>query len=264
MRSHPKDSPRDGRQRTRMRTLRDVPIALNPEDVLSAQFLGRRRAFSPSLLSSAQRAIDSSQQLVEPAAVYDEFLVLGIEGEELVLGAVPPETSSPASAPPSTGEIGRLRVGPKMHLLHPAERVVVSVDTIGPALEKRVEELQASGEVLDAYMLDSIGVVALGAVGEALRELAEQRAAELSWGVSAALSPGSLVGWSIKGQRDLCALLPLDAIRVRLNDHCVLEPHKSASMLVGLGPEYESTRVGSVCHYCSLADSCWRRKTDRE
>jgi hypothetical protein len=247
-----------------MQKLSNLPITLDPEEILAAQYMGRRRSFSPPMLSSAQRAIDMSQQLVAPAAVYDEFLVLDIEGEEVVLAAAPSEATSPASTPPAAAEIGRLRVGPKVHLLRSAERVLVSVDTIGPALGKRVDELHATGQVLDAYMLDCVGVVALGAVGEALRKSAEQRAAELGWGVGAALSPGSLVGWSTRGQRDLCALLPLEAIRVHLNDQCVLRPLKSGSMLIGLGPDYKSSRVGSICRYCSAAETCWRRRRDPE
>ncbi len=103
-------------------------------------------------------------------------------------------------------------------------------------------------------------MVALGAVGEAMRCLAEEAAAERGWGVSPSLSPGSLVGWPLRGQRELCALLPLDEIGVRLNSHCVLEPHKSVSALIGLGPDYESGHVGSVCKYCALQDTCWRRR----
>ncbi len=247
-----------------MQKLSNLQIPLDPEEILTAQFMGRRRSFSPPMLSSAQRAIDMSQQLVVPAAVYDEFLVLDIEGEEVVLAGAPSEPSSPATTPPAAAEIGRLRVGPKVDLLRSAERVLVSVDTIGPALGKRVDELHASGAVLDAYMLDCVGVMALGAVGEALRKSAEQRAAELGWGVGAALSPGSLVGWSTRGQRDLCALLPLEAIRVHLNDQCVLRPLKSGSMLIGLGPDYKSSRVGSICRYCSAAETCWRRRRDPE
>jgi len=140
--------------------------------------------------------------------------------------------------------------------------VMAAVSTIGPALEDQVSELHASREALDAYMLDSVGVVALGAVGEAMRRAVEERAVELGWGVSPALAPGSLVGWPLRGQRDLCALLPLEAIGVQLNAHHVLEPHKSASTLVGLGPDYPSRRVGSVCRFCSLADTCWRRRKE--
>jgi len=110
--------------------------------------------------------------------------------------------------------------------------------------------------------------MALGMIGQRLRLLVEERAAAASshvrsgagWGVSPSLSPGSLVGWPLRGQRELCALLPLADIGVRLNQYCVLEPHKSVSMVVGLGPGYESHEVGSVCHYCALRDTCWRRR----
>ena len=129
-------------------------------------------------------------------------------------------------------------------------------------LEKKVQELQDAGDTMAAYMLDSAGVVALGAVGEALRCLVEDTAAELGWGVSPSLSPGSLVGWSLRDQRALCSLLPLEEIGVHLTRYNVLEPHKSASGLVGLGPDYDSAHVGSVCKYCALQDTCWRRRED--
>jgi hypothetical protein len=233
-----------------MQIITQVPINLAPEEILKAQFLGRRTSFSPSLLRSAADAIAAGRGLFAPAAVYDEFPVLGIEGEELLIGA--------------NGATARLRIGPKIDLLEPAERVLIAVNTIGPALETRVDELHREREPLEAYMLDSVGVVGLGAVGEAMRATVERRAAELGWGVGAALAPGSLVGWPLRGQRELCALLPLDEIGVVLSDSYVLVPHKSASVLVGLGPRYTASRVGSVCRFCSLSDSCWRRRKDRD
>jgi hypothetical protein len=160
------------------------------------------------------------------------------------------------------GQQSTLRIGPKADLLRGAERALVSVVTIGPELERRVHELQAAGEGLKSYLLDSAGVVALGAVSEAIRCLAEEAAADHKWGVSPSLSPGSLVGWPLAGQRELCALLPLDVIGVQLNSHCVLVPYKSVSGLIGLGPGYEASRVGSVCKYCSLRNTCWRRRED--
>ena len=233
-----------------MQIITQIPINLAAEEILRAQYLGRRTTFSPSLLKSAADAIALGSELFAPAAVYGEFPVLGIEGEELLVGA--------------NGATARLRVGPKIDLLEPAERVLIAVNTIGPALEARVDELQHGREPLEAYMLDSVGVVGLGAVGEAVRAIAERRAAELGWGVGAALAPGSLVGWPLRGQRELCALLPLDEIGVVLNDACVLVPHKSASILIGLGPRYTASRVGSVCRFCSLSDTCWRRRKDSD
>jgi hypothetical protein len=183
--------------------------------------------------------------------LYDWFEVDAVEGERVIL-----------SSASQGGQQSTLRIGPKADLLRGAERALVSVVTIGSELERRVHELQAAGEGLRSYLLDSAGVVALGAVSEAIRCLAEEAAADHEWGVSPSLSPGSLVGWPLVGQRELCALLPLDAIGVQLNSHCVLVPYKSVSGLIGLGPGYGASRVGSVCKYCSLRNTCWRRRED--
>lgn len=233
-----------------MQVVTEIPIDLVPEEILNAQFLGRRTSFSPSLLRSAADAIALGRELYAPAAIYGEFPVLGIEAEELLIG--------------TNGTTARLTIGSKIDLLEPAERVLIAVNTIGQALESKVDELHRRGEALEAYMLDSVGVVGLGAVGETLRRIVERRAAELGWGVGAALAPGSLVGWPLRGQRELCALLPLEKIGVVLNDSYVLVPHKSASMLVGVGPRYRASQVGSVCRFCSLSDSCWRRRKDSD
>jgi hypothetical protein len=203
------------------------------------------------MLRDAEAAIALGATLWQPAALYDWFDVQAVDGEHVHL------TSNTIRKYQKSAV---LHLGPKAYLLAPAERVLVSVCTIGPALEQRVHELQAGRDALAGYLLDSAGVVALSAVGEAVRCLAEEAAAERGWGVSPSLSPGSLVGWPLTGQRELCTLLPLDEIGVQLNAHCVLEPHKSVSALIGLGPGYESSHVGSVCKYCALQDTCWRRR----
>jgi hypothetical protein len=241
-------------QRNTLKTmpiLRDIPIHLNPEEILASP--GRRQV-QPDLLSQAEQAIALGQTLWQPVAIYDWFDVQRVDGEHVYLsGEDTLHTSQPSAV---------LQVGPKADLLDHARRVLVSVITIGPALEQRVQELQAAREGLQSYLLDSAGVVALGSVGEALRCLVEEAAADLGWGVSPSLSPGSLVGWPLRGQRELCALLPIEEIGVQLTNHYVLVPSKSVSGLVGLGPGYESGRVGSVCKYCALQNTCWRRRED--
>ncbi len=221
--------------------LREVPVDLTPGEVLRV----RQGSLRPALREAAAEAVRIGRTLVEPAAVMREVEVRSVSGPQVTLLA--------------GGEVA-LTVGPKADLLAPARRALAAVCTIGPALERRVHELQSAGEALLAYLLDCVGVVALGAVGEALRRHAEDRAGSLGWGVSPLLAPGSLVGWPVTGQRDVCHMLPLDVVGVRLNDHGVLVPHKSASALIGLGPGYPSTHVGSVCGYCALVSTCWRRR----
>ena len=242
----------DPQSQTSMKILRDIPVSLTPEYVLDEQRRQQKVPARPALVAVAKEAVAMSQELVASAAVYDELLVQDVTGEQVTLW-----TNGSGEA-----ESRQLTVGPKADLLAPANRVMVAVYTIGPALERRAHELHAAGEALLAYMLDSVGVLALGAVGEALRSKVEVQASELGWGVSPALSPGSLVGWPLQGQRQVCALLPLEKIGVQLNKYCVLVPHKSVSMVIGLGPGYESNHVGSVCRYCSLANNCWRRRGD--
>jgi hypothetical protein len=229
-----------------MPILRDIPIALDAEQIIASPNKGHLRRV---LLRPAEEAVALAQTLWQPACVYDWFDVRSVEEERATITAL-------------DGTETVLHVGPKADLVAPAQRVVVGVVTIGPALEHKVRELYAAGEHMLSYLLDSAGVAALGAAGEALRCLVEETASELGWGVSPYLSPGSLVGWPLQGQQELCGLLPLEQIGVRLTPHSVLEPHKSVSALVGLGPGYPSARVGSVCKYCALNKTCWRRRED--
>jgi hypothetical protein len=232
-----------------MPILRDIPISLTADQILASR---GTTSIRPELKQSAEEAIALGHLLWQPAALYDWFDVCHRQGESVHL-AIPHQPG---------GEIV-LRVGPKADLLDHAQRILASVITIGPALEQKVHELQTAREGLKAYLLDTTGVVALGAVGGAVRCLAEEAAADLGWGVSPSLSPGSLAGWPVSGQRELCALLPLDSIGVELNSHSVLIPFKSASAIIGLGPGYETAKVGSVCKYCALKNTCWRRREDR-
>ena len=246
-----------------MPILQDVTITFTAEELLVAQ--GRNEG-RPGLVASTEEAIALGQTLFAPVAIYDEFEVRGVAGERVEL-AVDAASSHDVAAASLTGSAG-LTIGPKAHLLAPAKRLLAAVYTIGPALEARVAELYRAGEPLLSYMLDCAGVMALGMIGQRLRRLVEEQAAAASshvrsgggWGVGPALSPGSLVGWPVQGQRELCALLPLADIGVQLNRYCVLEPYKSVSLVIGLGPGYGSHEVGSVCDYCALKDSCWRRR----
>jgi cobalamin-dependent methionine synthase I len=232
-----------------MPTLRDIPIHLTSDQVLAAQKQGRRKRNSSSMQAAAQKALDLAQSLYRPGIVYQFIPVQRMGDESIIL------------APHNGREEGhRLKVGQHADLLASATHVIAAVCTLGPALEEQVNQLNQEGDLLTAYWLDTVGVMALGAVGETVRCMAEEQALERGWGVSPALSPGSLVGWSMRGQKELCALLPLQEIGVQLNKNNVLEPHKSVSVVIGIGPDYQSHKVGSVCHLCALADTCWRRK----
>lgn len=220
----------------------DLRISLSASDVVTHLTQGRKREPAPAVLESAAEVAAELPDLLRPALAYELFPVAAVDGGMLRL------------------EGGtRLEIGPRADLLSQAEEVLLAVATIGAQVDQRVRAYFERNEYVRAYLLDTAGVIALGRVEEQVFRLAEGRASGQGWGVGLALSPGSLEGWSVSGQRELTALLPVDRIGVRLSQASMLIPEKSSSLLVGIGAAYTEHAVGPLCHHCVLADSCpWK------
>jgi hypothetical protein len=218
-----------------MPVITDFHRVLSADDLLHC--LGQA-AERPEVNELAHWAMDEAQRLVTPAIVYERFNVRALDSETFQVGDA------------------LLHLGPHADLLTPAREALVSVCTIGPALEERVQTLLAEERLFEGYLLDTAGVIALAVPGEPLRCVAEEEAAKRGWGISPALSPGSLAGWTVNEQRTLCALLELSAIGVAITDAGILSPQKSGAGLVGIGPDYTAKSVGSTCHLCRLRYTC--------
>ncbi len=218
-----------------------MPVITDPHPVLSVDdllhYLGQA-AERPKVNELAHWAIEEAQRLVTPAIVYEWFPVQALDSETVQVGDA------------------LLHLGPHADLLAPAREALVSVCTIGPALEEQVQRLLAEGRLFEGYLLDTAGVIALVAAGEPIGRIVEEEAARRGWGISRALSPGSLAGWTINEQRTLCELLDLSAIGVAITDAGILSPKKSGAGLVGIGPDYTAKCVGSTCHLCRLRYTC--------
>jgi hypothetical protein len=163
-----------------MTILRDVALTLTPEEVIGAHRRSQAGSPNASLLAAAQEAIALGRELAALASVDVECEVKHIAGHQVVIDDGQAER--------------RLTLGPKVELTAQAKRAVIAVNTIGPALEKRMHDLYASSQDSVAFMLDSVGVMLLGKVSEAVQHRAEQRAVELGWDTGPVLAPRSLVG----------------------------------------------------------------------
>lgn len=228
-----------------MNKLTNINIKIKPQEVI--QSLGRGKRNFSWMLHEIEAAVEMAEDLWQPVIIFDWVRVIGVNDETLsvVTG--------------QSGQESELHLGPHAHLMSKAEIALVSVNSIGAGLEEKVKELSQNGEELAAYFLDSVGVVGLSKVANVASAKIEQKAAQRGWGVGARLSPGSLNGWSMVGQKDLCSLLPLEQGGVKLNQSGLIIPFKSASGLIGMGPEYKSSKVGSACTLCDHKETCWRR-----
>lgn len=221
-----------------MTVLTDIACDLESERFLEAQGEAFRRS---GVREVARWAVDEARGLVVPAISYAWLAVETVDDTRVRVGGI------------------LFNLGRHADLLVPAHEAFVGVVTIGLQLEERARELGAAGRALESYVLGEVGVFAVGSLMQEAHRIAEEEAARRSWGVGAELAPGQLAGWSIEEQKLLCSLLDTDAIGVRVTGTGLLVPQKSASLMVGIGPDYPSTEVRTPCEFCDMGDTCrWR------
>jgi hypothetical protein len=218
-----------------MATILGIPLVLGQDEYFESQgeALGR-----PAMRECASGALAQARELVAPALVYDWFSVGDRDERQAAVGGVV------------------FRIGKHADLLRPALSAFLAVVTIGPALEERSRELQASGKALDAFMLDQAGVYVVGKLIELAHSVVEEDAAGRGWRVGAELAPGQLSGWAIAEQKLVGQLVDLMSIGVRVTDSGMLVPQKSASLMVGVGPDYSASKVLSPCEFCEMRETC--------
>ncbi len=222
-----------------MEIVTDISIQLCKDEILEPREASKFR-------EEIKKAINTIHRLLRPMIAFSWVDVDKVNGEYVCVL--------------SSEKQKKLHIGPNASQLEKAQIAMVEVHTIGPGIDNHVNDIKKTGNYLDAYILDCAGVAALGKVAKKAHEIVESRAREKNWGVGASLSPGSLQGWDMAQQKELCSFLELDRIGVDLNPSNTLIPLKSVSSLIGLGPGYSRKKVGSLCHLCSSKEHCWRRE----
>ena len=199
---------------------------------------------NPEIFETAKKALNKTKGIIHAKAVYQWF-----EFEN-------PGKEKSRSIIQCSGDHVTFDFGNSFQFLKHARYALIAVYTAGQEFEKELQHASSKGDLLEAYFLDLIGLIILGQLEEAIKEIAEKQAGNLGWGVSPFLSPGSVHGWELEDQVKLCSVLPLEKINVTFHNDSVLSPLKTVTCLIGLGPEYSSSRVGTTCRVCSKNDTC--------
>lgn len=198
----------------------------------------------PEIVDIARKTLTQAKGKIYPKAVYQWVEVKNMGSDTSV------------SIVQSPDDHVSLDFGDSFQLVTHARIALISVYTAGHEFEKAVRHISSKGDLLAAYFLDLIGLTALDQVGETIKGIAEEQARKLGWGVSPFLSPGSVHGWDLEEQVKLCSMLPLEKIDVAFQNDSVLSPLKTVSCLIGLGPDYPSSIVGTTCRVCSKNETC--------
>lgn len=226
----------------------DLPLSLDMADVLRREEGNRLREVPPRVLAGIldMRREADELRLIRPAFVYELLPV----AEELV---------------------DRIRLGDGTTLLgrmlvtrfRGASRIAALVGTIGGALEKRSAEWLTVDDPFKAWLLDGIGNAALDALSREMCRTISGLALTEHLRASGPLAPG-VHEIPMENQPALLRLAGAERIGVRLNDSWMMEPVKSISMLIGVGPDQKSWDRAQACAWCGLKSSCAYRATAYE
>ena len=222
---------------------RDWDLQPDVDMVLSAQGAdpARLRARGSPAVGIAEQAIAEGMPLIQPAVAFVYMPVNGLTHERLHLGS------------------GNLHLSGALvaERLPAAKEVVAMVCTIGPGLEARASACFPDDPAL-GVALDGLGTTAVDLLASLACRWVDGQAAERGLRTTIPLSPG-LLGWPVAiGQRQVFAAVDAEAAGVRLSDGCMMVPHKSTSLVIGIGPDVQHS--GEACDYCSMHATCRYRE----
>ncbi len=201
----------------------------------------------PAVINAAAKTLKVAKFLWQPKIVYRWLEVSIVDEAGMKLCCA------------QSGQSVTLTMGFSTGFVKKATKALIGIYTVGKALEDAAVKASGEGRVLDGYMYDIIGLAVLDRLKIEVSRIAEEYCKKQNWGVSPFLSPGSVHGWELEDQPVLCSMLPLGMIDVAIQENCILLPFKSISFLIGTGPGYQVTAIGTTCEVCSKRDNCQTR-----
>ena len=139
-----------------------------------------------------------------------------------------------------------------------ANSLAVAVCTIGPAIDKHVEECFNKGDFLTGMVADAMGNRAVEDVARTCARHICAEASKRNLCTSAQLSPGYGT-WDTSGQKPVFAMLDPSPIGVSLNEYCMMDPKKSVSFVVPLVEGESHHEERPPCHGCNFKNCSYRR-----
>jgi hypothetical protein len=221
------------------RVIRLTPREVRPEDadVLRHQGIPPGAAVSPGLRALLRGARAAFDELVAPAAVFDE--VSRDEFEAIYSSAAAGGT-------------------PMLDILPLAEALALFAATIGGGMESEIRRRLSAGDAPLACTLDAFA----SAATERLADLVAREYEDAIGCAERGSSPTRVVpyspgycGWDVRGQRSIFDRLQPDDIGIDLNERCCMEPTKSVSGVLVAGSS-AAHRVRPVYEFC---DTCVTR-----
>ncbi|MBA7465992.1 hypothetical protein ES707_01164 [subsurface metagenome] len=223
-----------------MPVIRDITLSLKTREVLRWEGVRRHSEIRPEIKDLTLELLASVKQahLLEPAVAYEYYPVSGMSPSQILL------------------EGDKAIHGPLLPAIFPeAKELAAVVGTIGPKLEEQVTAYFNRDEPLRGVLLDGIGSAAVDSLTQEVCKSITSEALSRGYQVSSPISPG-MPGLPITEQWQLLKMVPAREIGVSLTSAGIMVPRKSASMVIGIGPQMTRWTRAEVCAHCSLRKTC--------
>lgn len=227
-----------------------ISIKLTREEVLGQE----SATSSPFPVKELDRATREANELIRPAVACQWVRVVSLKPGSVTVRSEIPDVQTPYTQ--TTATQITLETGEPSEIWRHAQKILVSVVTIGSLLDQRIRELNLLRDPLGGYLLDCAGLAALKKAGTLVCRLAEKEALTRKWGVGYQVGPGGTQGSPLKDQAKVCSLVSLGPIGVKIDTQGGLLPLKTISSLIPIGPGYKRNTVGSTCRYCGRRETC--------
>ena len=139
-------------------------------------------------------------------------------------------------------------------LLKGSERFCLFAATAGTLFQHFQDEVKEKGDILQTFILDTIGSCIAEKAGDSMEKLLEKEIGDYRH--THRFSTG-YCGWFLTGQRQLFELLGGTPSGITLSESCLMTPVKSISGIIGIGKEVNEKQYG--CNFCEL-ETCYKRK----
>jgi len=165
-----------------------------------------------------------------------------------------------ANTHPSSEEIAagglHFQTGKIVHnMLKHSESYAVFIVTVGPGPEQLARKLLEKGEYLEGYMVDLLASALVDSVAGVVHEEIRKEALAGGTKVTNRYSPG-YCSWDVAEQQKLFSLFPGGCCGITLSESSLMDPVKSISGLIGIGPQVKFNDY--TCEICPMKECAFR------
>jgi cobalamin-dependent methionine synthase-like protein len=140
--------------------------------------------------------------------------------------------------------------------LERSQAAAVFLCTAGPGIGDLSRRLMAEDDPFTAFLADTVGSLVVERAMDVVQDRLEQAMAARGLRITNRYSPG-YCGWHVGEQQKLFRLLPAGFCGVSLTESSLMQPIKSVSGVIGIGPDVR--RAPYTCRLCDREDCLYRR-----